>query len=98
MSVAPIGGMPTFPQLGEVGVRNTPAPSGFGELLSNSLHEISAMEQRADAMAVDIATGGSTKVHEMMIATTESALAVDLLVAVRDRALEAYNEIMRMQL
>jgi flagellar hook-basal body complex protein FliE len=33
-----------------------------------------------------------------MVATTESGLAVDLLVQVRDRALEAYQEIMRLQL
>ncbi len=100
MSIAPIGGIAAFPELPGIGTdpaRGAAAP-GFGELLANSLHDVSALEHQADAMAVDIATGGPTKVHDMMIATTESALAVDLLVGVRDRALEAYSEIMRMQL
>lgn len=99
MSIAPIGGIgplpPTVP-----GATATPgAPSaGFGDALARGLEQVSALEHRADAMIEDVATGGPTKVHELMVATTESALAVDLLVHVRDRALEAYHEVMRLQL
>lgn len=99
MSIAPIGGLPAFPQVGTTGPEGArPSLPGFGDALANSLQQVSDLEHRVDAMAADVATGGPTKVHELMIATTESALAVDMLVAVRDRGLEAYNEIMRMQL
>ena len=99
MTIAPIGGLPAFPQVGAAATAATrPAIPGFGDALANGLQQVSDLEHRADVMATDVATGGPTKVHELMVATTESALAVDLLVAVRDRAMEAYQEIMRMQL
>lgn len=101
MSIPPIGGIPSFPLVnGPGGAANgnaTPA-AGFGDAMARGLQQVSELEHRADAMAVDVATGGPTKVHELMVATTESALAVDMLVQVRDRALDAYQEIMRMQL
>lgn len=100
MSIPPLAGLPPMqPPTGANAAGRAQAPaSGFGDALNNGLQQVSELEHRADAMVTDVATGGSTKVHEMMVATTESALAVDLLVQVRDRALEAYQEVMRLQL
>ena len=78
-------------------VNGNPAP-GFTEALADGIQQVSQLEHHADALIQDVATGGPTKVHEVMIANSQSALAVDLLVQVRDRGLEAYQEIMRMQL
>ena len=44
------------------------------------------------------ATGDLTDVHNYTIAATEASLQTELTVAVRDRAVEAFNEIMRMQI
>lgn len=71
---------------------------GFAGALQNGLQQVSDLEHRADALIEDVAVGGPTQIHEVMAATTQSALAVDLLVQVRDRALNAYQEIMRMQI
>ncbi len=98
MSIPPIGGIPSLPLVNAPGGGNGTPAAGFGDAMARGLQQVSALEHQADAMAVDVATGGPTKVHELMLATTESALAVDMLVQVRDRALDAYQEIMRMQL
>ncbi|GGI06687.1 flagellar hook-basal body complex protein FliE [Egicoccus halophilus] len=74
----------------------TPAP-GFGEALGRGLQQVSALEHTADALVEDVASGGSTRIHEVMAATSQAGLAVDMLVQVRDRALEAYQEVMRIQ-
>jgi len=74
-----------------------PAP-GFTDALANGIQQVSQLEHHADALIQDMATGGPTKMHEVMIANAQSGLAVDMLVQVRDRGLEAYQEIMRMQL
>lgn len=74
-----------------------PAP-GFAEALGNGLQQVSDLEHDADALIEDVATGGPTKIHEVMAATNQASLATDLLVQVRDRALESYHEVMRMQL
>lgn len=97
--IPPIG---AFPAITPPGPATAPAPAtggGFADAIGRNLQEVSSAEHRVDAMLTDLATGGgTTSVHELMIATTEASLATDALVAVRDRALEAYHEIMRLQL
>jgi flagellar hook-basal body complex protein FliE len=99
--VAPIGGLPPLPAIppvGAAGAGAAPTAPGFGEALGRGLQQVSALEHQADALIEDMATGGPTKIHEVMAATSQAGLATDLLVQVRDRALEAYQEVMRLQL
>lgn len=95
----PVSGIPNVggvaPQL--VRPQAQPPTAGFGEALNRSLQSVSQLEHQADSTAASFATGGATAVHEVMTATTKSRLAVDAMVAVRNRAVEAYQEIMRMQ-
>lgn len=79
------------------GTAGTPAP-GFTDALANGMQQVSNLEHQADALIQDVATGGPTKIHEVMVANAQSSLAVDLLVQVRDQGIQAYQEIMRMQL
>lgn len=74
------------------------AGSDFGSLVTNGLQQVSNMEHQADAAVQDLATGGPTRIEDVMIATSQAQLGVELLSKVRDRALEAYQEVMRMPL
>lgn len=105
MSIPPISSLPSLPvaPVGTTGATGAtgaagaaPAP-GFATALGNGLQQVSALEHRADALVEDVAAGGQTRIHEVMAATSQAGLAVDMLVQVRDRALEAYHEIMRLQ-
>lgn len=99
MTIPPISGVPaSVPAAAPVSGAAPPAGKGFGEAISNLLQDVSQAEFNADALATDVALGGETSVHELMVATTKASLSVDLLVQVRNRALEAYQEIMRMQI
>jgi flagellar hook-basal body complex protein FliE len=75
----------------------TPADGSFSDKVGNALRSVSEAERSADLMAQDVAAGGDTPVHELMIATTKATLSVDMLVQMRNRAVEAYQEVMRMQ-
>ena len=97
-AIPPIGlPQPPAPTTGVQGTNGAAAP-GFSDALTQGIQQVSDLENHADSLIQDVATGGPTKVHEVMIATTQSAIAVDLLVQVRNKGLEAYQEIMRMQL
>jgi flagellar hook-basal body complex protein FliE len=93
-----------LPPIGAVGGASAPAgvqrpaSPGFGDALKNGLQEISGLERQVDAVAQSLATGGPAQIHDLMAASTKSQIGVDLLVQVRNRAVEAYQEIMRMQL
>lgn len=69
----------------------------FAAQVSKSLEALQAGQDKADDLAVKAATGSLTDVHDFMIASTEAGLATQLTAAVRNKAIEAFNEIMRMQ-
>jgi len=69
----------------------------FLDHLKEGVKEVNAMQKSADSMSVDVATGKSSNLHETMLAMTQAELTFNLMVQVRNRALEAYQEVMRMQ-
>ncbi|GAA3273155.1 MULTISPECIES: flagellar hook-basal body complex protein FliE [Dactylosporangium] len=69
----------------------------FGNMVAQGLQKLQDAQNTADDLAVEAATGRLTDVHDYIIAATEANLATSLTVAVRNKALDAFNEIMRMQ-
>ena len=76
----------------------TPPSGDFGSTITSALEAVSEAEFQADVLAQDVAVGGETSVQQLMVAMTKASLSVDLLVQVRNKAVEAYQEIMRMQI
>lgn len=74
-----------------------PAAQGFGELLSNALGNVAESGRKAEAQAAS-AVGGKGNIVDVVTAVAESETAIQTLVAVRDRVIAAYEEIMRMQI
>jgi len=70
---------------------------GFGDMVTGAMENLDALHGTADSLAIQAATGDLTDVHEYTIAATQAELATQLTVAVRDKAVEAFNDIMRMQ-
>ena len=70
----------------------------FAQSLDRGIEQVSDADREADAVATELATGGDAEVHELMAATNQASLSVELMTQVRDRAVESYQEIMRMQL
>lgn len=68
----------------------------FGRSLTQALEGLQATQTKADGLAVKAAGGDLTNVHDYMIAATEASLATELTVAVRNKAVEAFNQIMNM--
>lgn len=73
------------------------AEQGFTAYLKNSFDEVNRSIASADKSATDLAVGKNENLHEAMIGMEKAEASFKLLVQVRNRALEAYHEIMRMQ-
>lgn len=71
--------------------------SSFMEHLKSGLSEVNEMQKKADTMAMELSSGKSENLHETMLATTQAEITFNLMVQLRNRALEAYQEVMRMQ-
>jgi flagellar hook-basal body complex protein FliE len=69
----------------------------FGDMLVEGLQNLEGVTDRADGLAVQAATGDLSNIHDYTIAASEAQVTTQLTVAVRNRAVEAFNEIMRMQ-
>ncbi len=73
-----------------------PSAGSFGQMLTRALSELSAQEARVDELNGMLARGEAVELHEIVIATEKARLALDLAVQVRNKVVEAYQEIMRM--
>ena len=69
----------------------------FASTLASSVDGLQAMQAKSSDLALKAVTGNLADVHDYTIAATESAVAMELTATVRNRAVEAFNEIMRMQ-
>lgn len=74
------------------------ALSKFGTWFGQELAEVNGQLQRADSDLQRLALGDARNLHQVMINLEEARLSFQLLVQVRNRALEAYQEVMRMQI
>ncbi len=68
----------------------------FSDFINESLDEVNAEQKTSDQMTTDLATGKSENIHETMLAMSKAELSFNLMVQVRNKALEAYQEVMRM--
>ncbi|GEK19343.1 hypothetical protein CPE01_30760 [Cellulomonas persica] len=63
----------------------------------SSIDTLQAMQAKSADLSVAAVTGDLENVHDYTIAAAESSLALELTAAVRNKAVDAFNEIMRMQ-
>lgn len=75
---------------------NQQIEKNFIDHLSESLNNVNSLQKNADSMATNLASGKTENIHETMLAVTKAELSFNLMVQVRNKALEAYQEIMRM--
>ena len=69
----------------------------FFDQLKAGVAEVDQAQKSADKMATEVASGKSGNLHETMLAISTAELQFNLMVQIRNRALEAYQEVMRMQ-
>jgi|SRR5690625_3346121 len=92
-SVAPTG---YLDQLEAGGTDSTSGPA-FGAALADAVDGVSARQATSADLAVKAVSGELDDVHDYTIAATEAAVALEVTVALRNKAVDAFNEIMRMQ-
>ncbi|MGE5672569.1 MAG: flagellar hook-basal body complex protein FliE [Mycobacterium leprae] len=74
------------------------ASPAFGDVLKQALNQVESDQKAADDASLALATGQTTDLSQVMLATQKADLSLSLAVQVRNKVLDAYQEIMRMPL
>ncbi|EIW18218.1 MULTISPECIES: flagellar hook-basal body complex protein FliE [Pelosinus] len=69
----------------------------FGEFLTEALGEVNSLQQNAAKASFDLAAGNLQDISQVTIAAEKATIAMQLTMQVRNKVVDAYQEIMRMQ-
>ena len=70
--------------------------ASFSEVFSNMMNSVNDLQQDAAQIQTDFMNGEPVEIHQMMIKAQEAGIAMDLLLEIRNKLINAYTEIMRM--
>lgn len=86
-------------------ISSNPSPSlspgkgpGFAELLRGAVEAVNHMQHEAGHLEDAVAKGESMNIHQAIIAGEKAGLSFRLMMQVRNKLLDAYEEVMRMQI
>jgi len=72
--------------------------AGFEDMLTSMLSKVNDSQRTGDQAITQLQSGDAKHLHEVMIAVEEADISLRMLVQMRNKALSAYEEIMRMQI
>lgn len=88
-----------FSHLETPGVEQTgEAGKTFGDFLQDSIGKVNKLQQDADVSMQKLASGESKDLHETLLAVEKAEIAFKAMNQVRSKVIDAYKEIMRMQI
>ncbi|NBO38626.1 flagellar hook-basal body complex protein FliE [bacterium] len=71
--------------------------SQFLDLLKDGIADVNKGMRESEKASMDLATGKSSNIHETMLSVAKAELGFNMLVQMRNKAIEAYQDVMRMQ-
>jgi flagellar hook-basal body complex protein FliE len=77
---------------------NKPVGTDFATVLQQAFDTANQLQMNAETAARDFVVGRAQSVHDTMIAMEKADVSLRLLTQMRNKAVEAYQEIMRMQI
>lgn len=77
---------------------NDKTENSFGDLLSNALDKVNEMQLESQEYKKMLAIGEVDNLHDVTIAADKADTALQVVMAIRGKVVEAYKEIMRIQI
>lgn len=109
MFIQPMEAMDSLLQLNKTGAKTTELVGGdskttqgaqvpFKSMFEDAIKDVVDTDQQVNIDAQQLATGNSDNLHQYSIDIAKAQLSVDLLVELRNKALDSYSEVMRMSI
>ena len=84
--------------IGQIGPSSSSAPGEFQAAMKNAIETVDGMKRASDASIERFLSGEGGELHQVALQQQQAQLAFDLLLQVRNKAVQAYQEVMRMPL
>ncbi len=78
-------------------IESVPGDKSFADTLKNAISEVNQLQQTSNKKMQELAVGRTDNVADVMITAEKADIALRVMVQVRNKVIDAYNEIMRMQ-
>lgn len=75
-----------------------PEQGGIGQQITQAIDKVNTLQVQADQAAEGVASGNTEDVHKAMIAMEHALVSLDFTLQVRNKILEAYQEVMKTQI
>lgn len=99
MNVGAVGNLGSLPlAMAPSAVQPPTGSQTFGEVLGKFIEDTNTQQLQADQAVQRLATGESDSIPETMLALTKADLSFRVFMEVRNKVIEAYQEVMRMQM
>ena len=72
--------------------------STFKDLFKNALENVNQIEKESDIKTQMLASGKDISLHDVMISAQKASITIDATVQIQQKVIDAYNEVMRMQI
>jgi flagellar hook-basal body complex protein FliE len=69
----------------------------FADLITDAVGQVNQLQEQANAAVQGLMTGAGVDLHRTMIATEKASMSFELALAVRNKAVQAYQSVMGMQ-
>lgn len=78
-------------------VKKEETKESFAQILQNSIQEVNQLQKEADKSVKGLLSGENKGIHETMIALEKADISFQLMMQIRNKILDAYQEMMRTQ-
>jgi len=93
----PVSNIPQQLNSGQDNAEEKITGTGFREFFANALQEVNQLQLAKDAEVQKLVAGQTDNLHQVIIAAEKANVALQLTTEIRNKILDAYFEIMRMQ-
>ncbi len=83
--------------LGQTQSAGQPGQVSFADMLKDAVGKVNTMQKTADTKMEQLATGQTDNIQDVMVSTEKADIAMRLMVNIRNKVIDAYQEIMKMQ-
>lgn len=89
---------PLVPLSGAPGLGEQAGEPAFADLLKQAMREVTDAQAQADGEARNLMVGNGTDMHSAILAVQKADVSFQMMMAVRSKLIDAYREVMRMQM